>query len=170
MQAEDYTTAAIRCGFDMKRSIVILILLAVACRQHETAATASAVTPAPAPAAPMPEMAGMPSPVQPPPDRNAPVLTAAQLTNPAAASIYAEAAQITGRLAKMYCYCHCHEESGHVSLLTCFQTHHAEECGICMREAAQAYMDWKNGLPVHHSQHAADVAYNRGTPTPSFPE
>ncbi|HSY51638.1 MAG TPA: PCYCGC motif-containing (lipo)protein [Thermoanaerobaculia bacterium] len=160
----------------MKRFIVILILLAAACRQQEASNTVSAAPPpSPIPAtqpssAPMPEMAGMSSPVQPPPDRNAPVLTAAQLMNPAAASIYAEAAQITDRLAKMYCYCQCKEERGHVSLLTCFQTHHAEECSICLREANQAYMDWKNGLPVHTSQHAADVAFHRGSPPPSLPE
>jgi len=118
----------------------------------------------------MPEMAGMSSAVEPVPDRNAPVLAAAQLTNPAAVSIYAQAAQITDRLAKMYCYCQCKEERGHVSLLTCFQTHHAEECSICLREAAQAYMDWKQGLPVHKSQHAADLAYHRGSPPPSLPE
>jgi len=110
------------------------------------------------------------SSMQPVPDRNAPVLTAAQLTNPASATVYAEAAQIKDRLAKMYCYCECHELHGHVSLLTCFQTNHAEECGICLREATQAYRDWKNGLPVKASQHAADVAFHRGSPPPSLPE
>ena len=113
-------------------------------------------------------MSGMTSTAQP--DRNAPVLTAAQLVTPAAAVIYAQAAQITDRLAKMYCYCECHELHGHASLLTCFQTNHAEECSVCLREAAQAYVDWKNGLPVHASQHAADVAYHRGSPPPSLPE
>src|SRR5258706_11509760 len=139
----------------MKPSIILLILLVAACRQHETPVTARVQ---PVPPAPMPEMAGMWTSTQPPPDPNAPVLTAAQLTNPAAATVYAQAAQITDRLAKMYCYCQCHELHGHASLLTCFQTNHAEECGICLREATQAYMDWKNGLPVHASQHAADVA------------
>jgi Protein of unknown function with PCYCGC motif len=153
------------------RSIVILILFAAACSRQETSKTAAATTPPPpASSAPMPEMAGMSSPVRPVPGRNAPVLTAAQLRNPAAAPIYAQAAQITDRLAKMYCYCLCHEEQGHVSLLTCFQTNHAEECGICLREAAQAYTDWKNGRPVHASQHAADLAYHRGSPPPSLPE
>jgi hypothetical protein len=151
----------------MKRSIVILILLAVACRQHETPATVSVPPPS---SGPMPEMAGMSSSTQPPPAPNAPVLTAAQLTNPAAATVYAQAAQITDRLSKMYCYCQCHELHGHASLLTCFQTNHAEECGICLREATQAYMDWKNGLPVHASQHAADVAFHRGSPPPSLPQ
>ena len=149
------------------RSIVILILLFAACRQHETPVTASVQ---PASSAPMTEMAGMSSSTQPPPDPDAPVLTAAQLTNPAAATVYAQAAQITDRLAKMYCYCQCHELHGHASLLTCFQTNHAEECNICLREATQAYADWKKGLPVHASQHAADVAFHRGSPPPSLPE
>jgi hypothetical protein len=148
-------------------SIVILVLFAVACRKQETPATVAATPPS---LTPMPEMAGMPMSNEPVPDRNAPVLAAAQLTNPAAVEVYAEAAQITDRLAKMYCYCQCHEERGHVSLLTCFQTHHAEECGICLREASQAYADWKKGLPVHASQHAADVMFHRGSPPPSLPE
>src|SRR6202011_1137289 len=134
------------------------VLLTAACRQREAPVTASAAQPPPASSAPMPEMAGMsgmPSTAQP--DRNAPVLTAAQLLTPAAAVIYAQAAQIKDRLAKMYCYCECHELHGHASLLTCFQTNHAEECSVCLREAAQAYADWKNRLPVHASQHAADI-------------
>jgi hypothetical protein len=157
----------------MKKCLVLLIVLAAACREREVPVAAAAVPASATPAsssAPMPEMAGMSPSNEPAPPRNAPVLTAAQLTNPAAVSIYAEAAQITDRLSKMYCYCQCHEERGHISLLTCFQTHHAEECGICLREAAQAYSDWKNGLPVHASQHAADVAFHRGSPPPSLPE
>jgi len=152
----------------MKRALVLLILLAAACRKHETAVPEIIGTP---PSKPMQMTQGqMASARQPIPDRNAPVLTAAQLTNPAAATVYAEAAQITDRLSKMYCYCQCHEQEGHVSLLTCFQTNHAEECGICLREAAQAYQDWKDGKPVHASQHAADVAFHRGSPPPSLPE
>jgi len=148
----------------MKRSLVILVFLAAACRKHETPAPVADAAQSPMPAMQMSHAA------QPVPDRNAPVLTAAQLHDPAAATIYAEAAQITDRLSKMYCYCQCHESEGHVSLLTCFQTNHAEECGICLREAAQAYIDWKNGLPVQASQHAADVAFHRGSPPPSLPE
>jgi hypothetical protein len=147
----------------MKRVLVLLVLVAAACRKHETAVPEVIGTP---PQMPM----QMASSTQPVPDRNAPVLTAAQLTDPAAAKIYAEAAQITDRLAKMYCYCQCHEQEGHVSLLTCFQTNHAEECGICLREADQAYRDWKDGKPVQASQHAADVAFHRGSPPPSLPE
>jgi hypothetical protein len=147
----------------MKRALFLLVVVAAACRKQETS-NPSAATPAPMP--PM-QMASSPQPV---PDRNAPVLLAAQLTNPAAATVYAEAAQITDRLSKMYCYCQCHEQEGHVSLLTCFQTNHAEECGICLREADQAYRDWKDGKPVHASQHAADVAFHRGSPPPSLPE
>jgi hypothetical protein len=148
----------------MKRVLVLLLLLAAACRKHETAVPEVIGTP---PQMPPMQMA---SSTQPPPDRNAPVLTAAQLVNPAAATVYAQAAQITDRLSKMYCYCECHELHGHASLLTCFQTNHAEECSVCLHEATQAYMDWKNGLPVQASQHAADVAFHRGSPPPSLPQ
>jgi len=151
----------------MKRSAGVFILILAACRQHETAATKPVPPPQPA-SVEMPEMAM--SSTQPLPRPDAPVLTVAQLTNPAAAVVYAEAAQITERLSKMYCYCECHETHGHVSLLTCFQTNHAEECGICLREATQAYADWKAGKPVHASQHAADLAFHRGSPPPSLPE
>jgi hypothetical protein len=162
---KDYTTPRIRSEEAMKRSFIILILLAAACRKHETPATVSV----PPPMSSMPEMAGMSS-MQPPPAPNAPVRTVAQLVNPAAATVYAQAAQITDRLSKMYCYCECHELHGHASLLTCFQTNHAEECSVCLHEATQAYMDWKNGLPVQASQHAADVAFHRGSPPPSLPQ
>jgi hypothetical protein len=164
----DYTTMLFRSEVVMKlRSLLVLILFAAACRQHQQAAAASQ----PAPSSdPMPEMAGMEHSTQPVPGRNAPVLTAAQLKSRVAIRVYAEAAQVTDRLAKMYCYCQCHEERGHVSLLTCFQTDHAEICGICMREGDQVYRDWKAGLPVHASQHAADVAFHRGSPPPSLPQ
>jgi len=148
----------------MKRALVLLLLVAAACRKHESAVPEVIGTP---PQMPSMEMA---SSTQPPPAPNAPVLTAAQLVNPAAATVYAQAAQITDRLSKMYCYCECHELHGHASLLTCFQTNHAEECSVCLHEATQAYMDWKNGLPVQASQHAADVAFHRGSPPPSLPE
>jgi hypothetical protein len=147
----------------MKRALILLVLIAAACRKQERAVPEVIGTPPQMPAMQMTSS-------QPIPDRNAPVLTAAQLHNPAAATVYAEAAQITDRLSKMYCYCQCHEQEGHVSLLTCFQTNHAEECGICLREADQAYRDWKDGKPVHASQHAADVAFHRGSPPPSLPE
>ena len=78
----------------MKRALVLLVFVAAACRRHETPAASVQ------PASPMPEMAEMSS-TQPPPAPNAPVLTAAQLTNPAAATVYAQAAQITDRLSKM---------------------------------------------------------------------
>lgn len=103
----------------------------------------------------------------PVPDAGAPVLLPAMLTNAAAMDAYTKAAQIPDRLSKMYCYCHCHQERGHASLLTCFQTSHAEECQVCQHEAVQAWMDWQNGMPVEASQKAADVAFNGGNPPPS---
>src|SRR3954452_4267332 len=112
----------------MKRSLIFLVLVAAACHKHETAVPEVIGTP---PQMPQMQMA---SSMQPIPDRNAPVLTAPQLHNPAAANIYAEAAQITDRLSKMYCYCQCHESEGHVSLLTCFQTNHAESAAsVCAK-------------------------------------
>lgn len=86
-----------------------------------------------------------------------------------ARAVYVKARDVADRLDKMYCYCHCHENHGHRSLLTCYQTEHAEECGICQKEAEQAWQDAKDGLSVETTQRAADYAYNGGNPPPYRP-
>ena len=117
----------------------------------------------------MPEMAttherGAPEQVA----ADAPILQAKQLYNPAAAEVYQMAEQIPDRLDKLYCYCHCHQHMKHRSLRTCFQTHHAEECNICMHEAVMAYNDWKAGKSVADTQKQADATFNGGMPPPSI--
>lgn len=84
---------------------------------------------------------------------------------------YAKARLVADRLDQMYCYCRCHENDGlkHKSLLTCFQSDHAAECGICLAEGKQAWLDWKDGMPVEMTIKTVDIMYNAGNPAPTMP-
>jgi hypothetical protein len=83
--------------------------------------------------------------------------------------VYEKMKLVPDRLDQMYCYCHCHENMGHRSLLSCFQGDHAAECGVCLREGYQAYEDWMNNIPVEQTQRTADKIYNGGAPPPHLP-
>ena len=52
---------------------------------------------------------------------------------------YQAAKEIPQTLAQLPCYCHCDKGFGHKSLLSCFETEHGENCGICIGEALMAY-------------------------------
>ena len=52
---------------------------------------------------------------------------------------YQAAKEIPQTLAQLPCYCHCDKGFGHKSLLSCFQTEHGENCGICIGEALMAH-------------------------------
>lgn len=52
---------------------------------------------------------------------------------------YQVAKEIPQTLAQLPCYCHCDKGFGHKSLLSCFETEHGENCGICIGEALMAY-------------------------------
>jgi hypothetical protein len=149
----------------MKKPLAILALvIAAACQRTESQQqTASAPPPAEMPAM---QMTHGDSEITETAAPDAPILTAAQIYMPAAREAYEKAAQIPDRLDKMYCYCHCHEHLKHRSLRTCFQTHHAEECSVCQKEAIMAWQDWKEGRSVNDSQIAADRAFNSGNPPP----
>lgn len=145
----------------MKKSLVVLALaFAAACSRTETAQQSAS--------APPPEMPAMQMPSHPTdtaaPD--APILAASQLYSASAREAYMKAAEVPDRLDKMYCYCHCHEHMKHRSLKTCFQTHHAEECNVCQKEALIAWQDAKEGRSAEDSQLAADQAFNMGNPPP----
>ena len=51
---------------------------------------------------------------------------------------YQAAKEIPQTLAQLPCYCHCDKGFGHKSLLSCFETEHGENCGICIGEALMA--------------------------------
>lgn len=52
---------------------------------------------------------------------------------------YQAAKDIPQTLAQLPCYCHCDRGFGHKSLLSCFETEHGENCGICIGEALMAH-------------------------------
>ena len=54
-------------------------------------------------------------------------------------SAYQAAKEIPQTLAQLPCYCHCDKGFGHKSLLSCFETEHGENCGICIGEALMAH-------------------------------
>lgn len=51
---------------------------------------------------------------------------------------YQVAKEIPQTLAQLPCYCHCDKGFGHKSLLSCFESEHGENCGICIGEALMA--------------------------------
>ena len=58
---------------------------------------------------------------------------------------YQAAKEIPQTLAQLPCYCHCDKGFGHKSLLSCFESEHGENCGICIGEALMAYNLEKRG-------------------------
>ena len=59
----------------------------------------------------------------------------------------------------LYCYCHCKEDMGHVSLLTCYESEHAASCDICLGEAAMAAAMHANGASLDAIRSAIDARY-----------
>jgi hypothetical protein len=162
----------------------ILVTALTACSREsvvrpaaQTPARPAAAAAAPAPAA----TASSPAPPAVSPNRVAKPASgrskaelAASIADPGMVSseirgVYEHAKLVADRLDQMYCYCHCHENMGHRSLLTCFQGDHAAECGVCLREGYQAYEDWMNNIPVEQTQLTADRIYNNGAPPPHLP-
>jgi hypothetical protein len=58
---------------------------------------------------------------------------------------YALAARIRRILYQQPCYCHCDRSQGHGSLLDCFASKHAAECGVCIREGLYSYEESRKG-------------------------
>ena len=59
----------------------------------------------------------------------------------------------------LYCYCHCKEDMGHVSLLTCYESEHAASCDICLGEAAMAAQMHAAGASLEDIRRAIDARY-----------
>ena len=59
----------------------------------------------------------------------------------------------------LYCYCHCKEDMGHVSLLTCYESEHAASCDICLGEAAIAAQMHASGASLEDIRRAIDARY-----------
>ncbi len=59
----------------------------------------------------------------------------------------------------IYCYCHCKEEMGHRSLLTCYESEHAASCDICLTEAAMAADLHGRGATLDDIRRAIDARF-----------
>jgi Protein of unknown function with PCYCGC motif len=59
----------------------------------------------------------------------------------------------------LYCYCHCKEDMGHRSLLTCFESEHAASCDICLAEAAMAAEMHEHGASLDAIRRAIDTRF-----------
>jgi len=59
----------------------------------------------------------------------------------------------------LYCYCHCKEDMGHVSLLTCYESEHAASCDICLTEATMAAQLKAQGATLDDIRRAIDARF-----------
>ncbi len=81
--------------------------------------------------------------------------------NPRAQRTYQMARQIPGMLDAVYCNCHCKEELGHRSLLTCFQSQHGSGCDVCLGEAELVYRLQTQGRNLKEIRQQIDLAFQR---------
>jgi len=61
---------------------------------------------------------------------------------------YQMAKEIPAVLHQLPCYCRCDRAMGHNSLHSCFEGTHGAACSTCMKEAAYAYQQTKQGKTV----------------------
>ena len=90
------------------------------------------------------------------------VLDPASFSDPRQQRAYTAARAIPAVLNQLYCWCHCRESTifHHRSLLECFESDHASQCGICMGEATLAYDMVKQGITdVRQMQDAIDAQF-----------
>ena len=78
---------------------------------------------------------------------------------PGAADSYAAARSSAALLDGLYCHCHCRENAGHRSLLTCFQSEHGAYCDICMGEAILAAGMAGQDNSLEQIRHAIDARF-----------
>jgi hypothetical protein len=77
---------------------------------------------------------------------------------------YQAAREIPQTLAQLPCYCHCDKGFGHKSLLSCFETEHGENCGICIGEAVMAHnLEKRSKLNVAQIRERIIAAYGSKT-------
>lgn len=78
---------------------------------------------------------------------------------PGAAEAYAAARSAPAVLDGLYCHCHCRENAGHRSLLTCFESNHGAYCDICMSEAMLALQMGGQGSSLDQIRRAIDAQF-----------
>lgn len=72
-------------------------------------------------------------------------LSPSLFSDPVAQNAYRLAARIKKVLYQQPCYCHCDRSQGHGSLLDCYVSKHAAECGICVSEDFYSYEQTRKG-------------------------
>jgi hypothetical protein len=78
---------------------------------------------------------------------------------PGAAEAYAAARSVPRVLDGVHCYCECAKHFGHRSLLTCFESDHGSQCGICMGEATLAARLASQGTSLNAIRRAIDQRF-----------
>ena len=81
--------------------------------------------------------------------------------NPRVLRTYQLAREIPATLDALYCHCHCREDAGHRSLLTCFQSQHGAGCDVCLGEAELAHQMQGQGKSLQDIRQQIDVAFGR---------
>lgn len=74
---------------------------------------------------------------------------------------YAAARDIPEVLDQLYCYCHCKENIGHKSLLSCYTDNHAAGCDVCVVEAEMAAQMTAQGYCAAEIQQAIDKRFGK---------
>ena len=72
---------------------------------------------------------------------------------------YAAARALPEVFDGVYCYCHCKEDMGHRSLLTCYQSEHAASCDICLAEGEMAATMHAQGATLDEIRRAIDTRF-----------
>jgi hypothetical protein len=93
------------------------------------------------------------------------VLTADQLQNPAAASVYDMVREIPQIADGIRCTCGCADLPGYYSLLTCYEEGGmAQWCNICQGQARRAYRLHKDGKTLDEIRASIDARYGTASP------
>ncbi len=82
-------------------------------------------------------------------------------SNPRVLKTYQLARDVPAVLDGIYCYCHCKEELGHRSLISCFQSQHGAGCDICLGEADMAEEMHAQGKSLAEIRAQIDIAFAR---------
>ncbi|UOQ91636.1 PCYCGC domain-containing protein [Halobacillus shinanisalinarum] len=97
--------------------------------------------------------------------------------------IYTSASQHKDLLEQIPCYCGCGDSVGHKNNYDCFihenkesgaivWDDHGTKCGVCLKIAAEAMVEYQNGKSVKEIREQIDESYKEGyaepTPTPAI--
>lgn len=78
---------------------------------------------------------------------------------PGVGEVYEMAAAIPEVLDGIFCYCYCHDNFGHYSLLDCFMDDHGAGCDVCLQEAMMAYQMTQQGSSLDQIRQSVDQQF-----------